>query len=31
MHIGPAIDTSEGNARELTAKARHWISDTLQL
>ncbi|MDB9814713.1 1-acyl-sn-glycerol-3-phosphate acyltransferase [bacterium] len=31
MHIGPAIDTSEGNAKELTAKARHWISDRLQL
>ena len=31
MHIGPAIDSSEGNPRELTERARRWISDTLQL
>ncbi len=31
MHIGPAIDTSEGNARELTEKTRQWISDKLQM
>jgi 1-acyl-sn-glycerol-3-phosphate acyltransferase len=31
MHIGPTIDTSEGNARELTEKTRQWISDKLQM
>ncbi|MDG2502418.1 MAG: lysophospholipid acyltransferase family protein [Porticoccaceae bacterium] len=31
MHIGPAIDSSEGNARELSESARQWISDRLQM
>lgn len=31
MHIGPAIETIEGDARELTMQARDWISNKLQV